>query len=220
MKKTVFALALVSLASSAIAADFSKLAALKAADFGAKTEATAVPLPAAPAKETAEVPQDIVYKFTQVKNDLWRLESDTTWLRSDINRLESDARRIEQGSSNAFFSSDLRRMSMDMSRRANDAQRLAQDVKNLLNLAQKDARLNQLARDIEWNARDLDNRFQFDILNAAQSLEWTVRRVDPKLIGYDSQWAASDLSRYCRDIQWKTRDLRWDAQELVRKTQP
>lgn len=219
MKKTMFALVLVSFASSAFAADFSRLSALKASDIGVKSQA-AVPVPAAPVKEPPEVPQDLVYKFTQVKNDLWRLENDTTWLRSDINRLESDARRIEQGSSSAFFASDLRRLSMDMSRRYNDAQRLAMDVKNLQNSAQKDAKLNQLARDIEWSARDLDNRFQFDIVNAAQNLEWTVRRVDPKLIGYDAQWAASDLSRYCRDIQWKTRDLRWDAQELVRKTQP
>ncbi|MBI4351541.1 MAG: hypothetical protein HY550_08895 [Elusimicrobia bacterium] len=220
MKKAMFALVLVSLSSSAFAADFSELAALKAPDLAVKTDAPAVPVPAAPVKETAEVPQDLVYKFTRVSNDLRRLEADTTWLRNDINRLESDARRIEQGSSNVFFSNDLRRMSMDMSRRAGDIQRLAMDLKSLLNSAQKDSRLNQLARDMEWNARDLDNRFQFDILNAAQNLEWTVRRIDPKKIGYDAQWAASDLTRSCRDIQWKTRDLRWDAQELVRRTQP
>jgi hypothetical protein len=107
-----------------------------------------------------------------------------------------------------------------MARRYSDLQRFVPDMKNLLKLAQKDAKLNQLARDMEWDARDLDNRFQFDIVHSAQNLEYTVRRIDPKLIGYDAQWTAGDLSRTCRDMQWKTRDLRWDAQELVRKTQP
>lgn len=217
MKKAISLMLLAVFVSPAYSLDFS-LARIKAADLDVK--AAAVPAPAAPAREDAQVPQDLAYKFQQFKNDIWRLETDTTWLRNDINRLESDARRIEQGGSAAFFSSDLRRMSMDMSRRANEARRLALDMKNLLNLAQKDAKLNQLASDIEWDARDLDNRFQFDVINAAQNLEWTVRRIDPKLIGYDAQWAASDLSRYCRDVQWQTRDLRWDAQELVRKTQP
>ncbi|MDD2806058.1 MAG: hypothetical protein PHV33_10925 [Elusimicrobiales bacterium] len=218
MKKVLMLLLVVSVVSPAYSLDFS-LAKIKAADLAARAEAVPVPAPSAPAKEDP-VPQDLVYKFQQFKNDLARLETDTTWLRSDIDRLESDARRIEQGGSNAFFSSDLRRMSMDMSRRSNDAQRLAMEMKNLLNLAKKDARLNQFANDIEWSARDLDNRFQFDVQNAAQNLEWTVRRIDPKVIGYDAQWSAADLARNCRDIQWKTRDLRWDAQELVRKTQP
>lgn len=219
MKKALLLLLVASVVSPAYSLDFS-LNKLKVSDLAVK--AAAVPVPAAPAKEDPlpQVPQDIVAKFQQFKNDIWRLESDTTWLRSDIDRLESDARSIEMGSASPFFAGDLRRMSMDLSRRANEAQRLAFEMKNLLGLAQKDAKLNQLASDIEMDARDLDNRFQFEVMNAANNLEWTVRRIDPKLIGYDAQWAASDLSRYCRDIQWKTRDLRWDAQELVRKTQP
>jgi hypothetical protein len=218
MKKVLMLLLVAAVVSPAYSLDFS-LNTLKASNIAAKAPAVAVPAPPAPVKE-GPVSPDLVYRFQQFKNDVWRLETDTTWLRSDINRLEADANRIEQGGSNAFFSSDLRRMSMDMSRRANDAQRLAMEMKSLLNLAQKDSQLNGLATDIDWNVRDLDNRFQFDILNAAQSLEYTVRRIDPKLIGYDAQWTASDLSRACRDIQWKTRDMRWDAQELVSKTRP
>lgn len=217
MIKVLALLLAVTAVSPAYSLDFS-LDKIKAADLDVKAEG--VPVPAAPAKVEAQVPQDLVYKFNQVKNDIWRLENDTTWLRNDINKLESDARRIEQGVSNPFFSSDLRRMSMDMSRRLSDLQRLAADVKNLLSLAVKDAELNRIARDIEWDARDLENRFQFDIVNAAQSLEWTVRRLDPKLVGYDAQWTASDLSRACRDLQWKTRDLSWDARDLAAKTQP
>ncbi len=216
--KKMFALLVVSaVVSPAYSLDF-PLAGMKATDLSAKAAEATVPPPSAPAQE--EVPQDLVYKFNLLRNDLSRLESDTTWLRSDIDRLESDARRIEQGASSAFFASDLRRMSYDMSRRYNDLQRYVMDMKNLLNLAVKDQKLNDIARDIEWDARDLDNRFQFEIINAAQSLEYTVRRIDPKLIGYDAQWNAGDLSRTCRDIQWKTRDLRWDAAELVRRTQP
>lgn len=219
MKKALLLLLVASVVSPAYSLDFS-LDKLYLADLDVKAAPAPAPVPAPAVKAEEEVPQDLVYKFQQLKNDLWRLENDTTWLRSDINRLESDARRIEQGTSSPFFGSDLRRMSTDMSRRLNDLQRYSLDMKNLLNLAKKDAKLNQLASEIEWDARDLDNRFQFDVINAAQSLEYTVRRMDPKLIGYDTQWTASDLSRTCRDIQWKTRDLRWDAQELVRKTRP
>ena len=217
MIKVLALLLAVAAVSPAYSLDFS-LDKIKAADLDVKVEG--LPVPAAPAKIEAQVPQDLVYKFNQVKNDIWRLETDTTWLRNDINKLESDARRIEQGVSNPFFSNDLRRMSMDMSRRLSDLQRLAADVKNLLSLAVKDAELNRVARDIEWDARDLENRFQFDIVNAAQSLEWTVRRLDPKLVGYDAQWTASDLSCVCRDLQWKTRDLSWDARDLAAKTPP
>ncbi|MDA8242602.1 MAG: hypothetical protein M0025_00570 [Elusimicrobia bacterium] len=216
MKRLIIAVSVLFPAVSAYAVDF-RLDQLKLPDLASAAEPQPVP---APAVQKDEVPQELVYRFQQFKNDLSRIENDTTWLRSDISRLESDARRIEQGSSNAFFAGDLRRMKSDMDRRVSDLQRLAFEIKDLQNKAVKDDKLSQLARDIEWDARDLDNRFQFDVLNAAQSLEATVRRIDPKLIGYDAQWNASDLSRACRDIQWKTRDLRWDAQELVRRTQP
>lgn len=220
MKKTLFAIVLLIPAFS-YAGEKISMEKFRAAGFAIPR--VEIPVPAAPAPVAVpkdEVSQDLVFRFQQVKNTLWRMNSDTTWLRSDLDRLESDARRIGQGSSSPFFESDLRRKAMDMSRYANDARALAREVKNLLNLAQKDAKLNQLCRDMEWDARDLDNRFQFDIQNAAQRLEWTVRGIDPKLIGYGSQWQASDLSRYARDTQWQTRDLRWDMQELVRKTQP
>jgi hypothetical protein len=221
MKRTIFSLVLVSLASSAFAADFSTLAALKASDIGVKTEAAVVPLPAAPVKETPQVPQDLVYKFNQVKNDIWRIESDTTWLRSDIDRLESTARRIAQtNSSDPFFQNDLQRMAMDMNRYNSSAQRLGMELKNLLNLAQKDQELNRIARDIERDARTLLNRAQFDIENSTQRLEWAVRGAKPELIGYNAQWQAMDLSRYGRDFTWKVRDLSYDAQSLVSKTQP
>lgn len=219
MRNIVFSLVMLSFAVPASSADFN-LDQIRLPDL---SEAVEVPVAevSAPAEEPVEgVSQDLLYKFQQLRNDLSRIENDTIWVRSDINRLESDARRIEQGSSSAFFASDLRRMKYDMERRKNDLKRLKYDLKDLLNRAVKDDKLNQYARDIEWDARDLDNRFQFDIVNAAQSLESTVRYIDPKIIGYDAQWNASDLSRACRDIQWTTRDMRWDASDLVRKTQP
>ncbi|HNT98061.1 MAG TPA: hypothetical protein PKK31_07355 [Elusimicrobiales bacterium] len=221
MRKVLFAVPLLA-AVTAVAAENPTMESLRGVAFGlpaAEAVVPAVPAPAA-VQRPVQVPQDLLYRFQQFRSELSRIDNDTTWLRNDINRLESEARRIEQGSSAAFFSNDLRRMKYDMDRRRNDLQRLASDIRDLLNRAVKDDGLNRLARDIEWDARDLDNRFQFDVLNAAQSLESTVRRIDPKVIGYDAQWNASDLTRACRDIQWKTRDLRWDAQELVRKTQP
>ena len=221
MKKIIFAVTLVSLASSAFAADFSSLAGLKAADFNVKAAAVIVPVPAKPVKENPQVPQDLVYKFNQVKNDLWKIESDTTWLRSDIDRLENTARRIAQtNSSDPFFQNDLRRMAWDLNRYNTDVQRIGMDLKNLLSLAQKDQGLNNTARDIEMDARTLLNRAQFDIENSTQRLEWAVRGAKPELIGYNAQWTAMDISRNGRDFTWKVRDISYDAQSLVSKTQP
>ena len=221
MKKIIFAVALVSFAASAFAADFSSLAGLKAADFNVKAAAVIVPVPVKPVKENPQVPQDLVYKFNQVKNDLWKIESDTTWLRSDIDRLENTARRIAQtNSSDPFFQNDLQRMSWDMSRYNTDVQRIGMDLKSLLRLAQKDQGLNNTARDIEMDARTLLNRAQFDIENSTQRLEWAVRGAKPELIGYNAQWTAMDISRNGRDFTWKVRDISYDAQSLVSKTQP
>ena len=221
MKKIIFAVTLVSLASSAFAADFSSLAGLKAADFNVKAAAVIVPVPAKPVKENPQVPQDLVYKFNQVKNDLWKIESDTTWLRSDIDQLENTARRIQQtNSSDPFFQNDLRRMAWDLNRYNTDVQRIGMDLKNLLSLAQKDQGLNKIATDIEWDARTLLNRAQFDIENSTQRLEWAVRGAKPELVGHDAQWQAMDISRYGRDFTWKVRDISYDAQSLVSKTRP
>ncbi|MBI4655185.1 MAG: hypothetical protein HY746_00405 [Elusimicrobia bacterium] len=235
MKKILSGIGAVIFAVSLVCAkDFGKIEDLKSGDFSISlpkegetpvAQEPAVVEPQQPVVVAPEpqpqVPQDVIYKFQRVKNDLWRLDSDTTWLRMDIDRLEREASRIaQQNTSSPFFSSDLRRMSMDMSRYYNDSQRIAMDIKNLLNIAQKSEELNKLARDMEWDARDLNNRFQFDVQNAAQRLEWTVRRIDPKLIGHDAQWTAMDISRYSRDIGWKTRDMMWDTQELARRTQP
>lgn len=221
MKKLLFTVPLL-MAVAANAADNPTIENLRSSAFAMPKAEVVVPEAPAPVvtEQPAEVPQDLVYKFNQLKNDLWRLESDTTWLRNDIDRLESEARRISQGSHNSFFSNDLRRMARDMGRWTNDMQSLAFDLKRLVPLAVKDKKLNDIARDIEWDIRDLDNRFQFDVQNSAQRLEWTVRGIDPKLVGYDAQWQASDINRQARDMGRHARDMRWDAQDLVRKTQP
>ncbi|MEW5951966.1 MAG: hypothetical protein GX447_08985 [Elusimicrobia bacterium] len=219
MKKIVSLAVLAVFSSSFVSAKSPSMEDLKAGTFSVNIkQEVALPVPSAPVKD--EVGQDLVYKFQRLKDDLWRLNSDTTWLRNDIDRLEQDARRIAQGSSAAFFSSDLRNMSFNMSRYYNDIQRLSQDLKALLPLAKKDEKLNKIASDIEWDIRDLDNRFNFDVKNSSQNLEWTVRRIDPKIIGYDAQWTAGDISRYARDIAWKTNDMRWDAQKLNDITRP
>ncbi|MEW5905391.1 MAG: hypothetical protein AB1734_01270 [Elusimicrobiota bacterium] len=221
MKIVLFAVPLL-MAVTANAADNPTIESLKASAFAMPVAEVVVPEAPAPVvvEQPVQVPQDLVYKFNQLKNDLWRLESDTTWLRGDIDRLETEARRIQQGSHNAFFANDLRSKARDLGRWSNDMQRLAFDLKRLLPLAVKDKKLNDLARDIEWDVRDLDNRFQFDVQNAAQRLEWTVRAINSSVIGYDAQWQASDISRHVRDIGRHARDMRWDAQDLVRKTQP
>lgn len=217
MIKAVLALAVFASVPAAYAADFD-LQRLDAA-------AVAAPVPGALAAEPqpapAEVPQDLVYRFDRLKNDLWRLESDTTWLRSDLDRLESTARRISMGNSpDHFFQNDLQRKAWEMQRFDTEAQRLRREVNALLQLAVKSDVLNRKARDIDMDASTLLNRFQFEIENAATRLEWTVRGAKPELVGYNAQWNAMDISRNARQLAWNIRDLRYDAQDLVRRTQP
>jgi len=167
-----------------------------------------------------EVSQDVKYKFNQVKDELWRFRSDTIWLRNDIQRLERDARNIASGQNNPWFSYDLRNMAYKMSQYYNDIRRIDDEVRELINIAEKDKELNNIARDIEWYASDIENNFGFYVKNAARDLEYTVRGIDPKLIGYDAQWNAYDISRYARDISNIARNLHWDSWDLVNKTNP
>ncbi|HBA61895.1 MAG TPA: hypothetical protein DCZ92_14005 [Elusimicrobia bacterium] len=218
MKKLLLAVISVSFVSSVSAADFS-LNKLNVKNVGLKAEGLVIPSVPAPKQDTA-VPQDLVNKFTQVKNDLWRLQSDTTWLRSDINRLESEALRITQNNSNPFFQNDLRQMASDMSRYDSDAQRISYAVSGLLSVAQKSPELNKLAQDMDWDARTLLNTMQFDVERSAQNLENTVRRLSPALVGYDAQWKAMDITRYSRDLTWKLRTITSDIRTLLSRTQP
>ncbi len=168
-----------------------------------------------------QIKQDIVYRFNQVKGKVWKLKNDTTWLRTDIQRLEYDAKRIaSSGQQNYWFQHDLRNMAYKMSQWYNDIQSIEYDIKDLLNIAYKDKELNKIANDIDWYIRDIENTFAFDVENAARNLEYTVRSIDPKLVGYDAQWNAMDISRYARDIAYKARYLYWDSRELVNRTTP
>ncbi len=214
MKKIVSLVALLVSCASFVLAKSQNMEELKSGSLSINLRSEVdIPVPSAPTRE--EVSQDIVYKFQNLKNELRMLENDTTWLRNDIDRLEQDARRMAQGYSSAFFASDLRNMHYNMSRYYNDISRLSLDLRNLINLAQKDEKLNGLARDMDFSVMNLDNRFNFEVRNSAQNLEITVRRIDPKIIGYDVQWNASDMSRYARDIAFKTKDMRWDISRLL-----
>jgi len=222
MKKALFLIPMFLLAvSSAYAVDFSEIQALKAADLQVAPEAAAaVPAPAVPVKEE-QVPQDLVYKFNNAANQLRTIENGLTWVRMDMDNLERTARRMAQtNTSDAFFSMDLRRMSSDMSRRVSDLQRAEMDVKNLLNLAQKSKELNDIARNMEWSARDILNEAWPTLENSAQNLEWAVRSGKPEIMGYDAQWTAMDISRYTRDFSYQARNLSRDVRDLVNKTQP
>jgi len=222
MKKALFLIPVFLFAvSSVYAEDFSTLQTLNATDLQAAPEAVpAMPVPAVPVKEE-QVPQDLVNKFNNAASQLRTLENGLTWVRMDIDNLERTARRmIQTNSSDAFFSMDLRRMSSDMSRRVSDIQRVSMDVKNLLGLAQKSKELNDAARNMEWSARDILNESWPTLENAAQNLEWTVRSGKPQIIGHDAQWTAMDISRYTRDFSYQARNLTYDVQDLVRRTQP
>lgn len=215
MIKAVLALAVFTSVPSAYAADFD-LQRLDAAAVAAPVQGAVAAEP-----QPVPVPQDLVFRFDSLKNDLWRFQSDTVWLRSDLDRLESTARRISMGNSpDHFFQNDLQRKAWEMQRYDGEAQRLRREVSSLLQLAVKSEVLNRKARDIEMDASTLLNRFQFEIENAATRLEWAVRGAKPELVGYNAQWNAMDISRYARQLAWNVRDLRYDAQDLVRRTQP
>ncbi|MBI4803571.1 MAG: hypothetical protein HY796_13715 [Elusimicrobia bacterium] len=221
MKKAVYLLSLFAFSVPAVAGGFAKLENLRAADFKiGPAVAVAVPVPATPARED-QVPQDLVFKFKNAANELQRLRNDLTWVRSDLDNLERTARRIIQtNSQDAFFQFDLRRMSSDMSRRFNDMQRVSYEVRNLLNIAQKAKQLNELARNMEWDAGDILREAWPGIQDAAQRLEWTIRSGKPEVIGYDAQWTAMDISRNSRQFTDQARYTYYDAQTLVTRTQP
>lgn len=220
MKRSVCLLSLFAFSAPAFAGGF----AVKAPELklGA-ISAVVVPVPPAPVKAAKEetIPQDLVYKFNNTANELQRMRNDITWLRSDIDNLERTAQRINQtNSQDSFFQFDLQRMSTDMQRRFNDMQRISWDVKNLLNLAQKAKQLNDIARNMEWDASDIMREAWPGIQDAAQRLEWTVRAGKPEIIGYNAQWAAMDISRNARQFTDQARYTYYDAQTLVSKTQP
>ncbi|MBU2572691.1 MAG: hypothetical protein KKH28_01255 [Elusimicrobia bacterium] len=222
MKKAVSLLSLFAFSvTAAYAGGFSKLENLRAADFEiGPAAAIEVPVPAAPVKEDP-VPQDLVYKFNNAAGELRNLRNGLTWVRNDIDSLERKARRIIQtNSQDSFFQFDLRRMSSDMSRRVNDMRRISYDVKNLLNLAQKSKQLNDIARNMDWDARDIMNDAWPGMENSSQRLERTVRSGKPEIIGSNSQWTARDISRNCRDFSYQARNTYYDVQSLVNKTQP
>lgn len=220
MRKILFALAMLSAAPAAYSSDFS-LEKMNAADVGVKAEAASVPAPAAAVKADEQVPQDLVYKFRQVSRELDAIRNDLTWVRNDVDDLERRARQmIQLNSSDSFFQFDLRRMSSDMSRRFSDLQRVAMDVRGLLSLAQKSPDLNKIARDMDWAAGDILSDTWPALENSAQRLEWTVRSGKPEIVGYDAQWTATDISRYCRQLSDQARNTSYDTRTLAAKTQP
>ena len=222
MKKAVYFLSLFALAAPAVYADdFAELQSMRAADFKLPAAAAVVePAPAPPVKEDP-VPQDVVNKFNYAAADLNRMRNDITWLRNDIDNLERTAQRIIQmNAQDSFFQFDLRRMSSDMTRRFNDMQRISYDVRNLLNIAQRSKQLNDTARKMYWDSRDILNEAWPGIQDAAQRLEWTIRSGKPQMIGYDAQWTAMDISRNARQFADQARNTYSDVRNLVTRTQP
>lgn len=220
MKKMILALAVFSSVPAAYSSDFS-LEKLNASDIGVKAEAAAVPAPSAAPKADAQAPQDLVNKFQQVSNELGAIRGGLTWVRSDIDDLESRARRmIQMNFHDAFFQFDLTRMNTEMSRRFNDLQRASMDVRGLLGVAQPSADLNRIAIDMDLAARDILSYTWPALEDSARRLEWTVRSGRPEIVGYDAQWTAMDILRYCRQLSDQARNTSYDTQTLVSRTRP
>lgn len=220
MKKVLLALVMVSSVSAAHSSDFN-LESVKASDLGVTLEAAVVPVPAVPAKETAQVPQDLVNKFRQAASELNSVRNDLTWVGNDMDNLERRVRQMVQtNSSDAFFQMDLMRMKSDMSRRFDNLHRAAVDVKNLVGLAQKSAELNQIARDMDWAASDILRDTWPTLENSAQRLEWAIRSAKPEIVGFNAQWDAMDISRFCRQMSDQARNASYDTRNLVSQTQP
>jgi hypothetical protein len=220
MKKIYGFFAVVLFCSSFLNASGKSIESIKSEKFEFKKVDISLPVEVIAEKDNNAMEEDYSYRFERLSNDLWQFQNNIVWLRNDIDKLAMDARNISYGQNIPFFQNDLRNMSYKMSQLYNDIQRISMDLKNLLTVAKKDSKLNQIASDIEMRSIDIDNKFQFDIVNSARDLELAVRSVDPKIIGYDSQWLASDIYSYSNDIQWKTRDIRWDSQKLYETTKP
>lgn len=223
MKKLFLPLVLVFAVSAARAGEMEKLKALDLQNVNLESiPSVEIPVPeAVKENDPAVVNQNLEYKFNRVAREVADLRNDVIWLDSDLRQLLNKARRIESsGQEDHFFENDLRRMAYDMNDYANAADRIKMDIRNLQNIAVKSEKLNRIARDMEWDIRDMYNDAQFQIENIARDLLYTVRRIDSQIVGYSAQWHASDIERYARDYTWMVRDLNWDIQDLVRKTQP
>ena len=220
MKKVLFAMVLVSSVTAAYSSDFS-LQAINAADLSVKSEAAAVPAPAAPVKVIEMAAQDQLPRFQQAVSELNAVRNDFTWAGSDMDNLESRARQmIQTNSTDSFFQMDLMRMKSDMSRRFDNLQRTAADVRGLLNLGQRSADLNKAARDMDWAANDILRDTWPALENSAQRLEWTIRSGKPEIVGFNAQWDAMDISRFARQMSDQARNASADARNLVSQTQP
>ncbi|MCX5795261.1 MAG: hypothetical protein NTY77_07205 [Elusimicrobia bacterium] len=202
--------ALLALApSSSRAADGSSLEDLKASAFSL------------PVQELAGLLPDQAAKFKAAADRLSRLENGIVWVKDDMAQLEERARRIIQmHAADSLFQFDLRRLKDDSDRRLADIRRSAADIKDLLASAGPSQELNAVVRDMERDARSILSTAWPGMEDAAGRLQGTIQTGTPEVIGYDSQWTASDVSRDCRDFSFQARRVLSDAQALVKQTQP
>lgn len=181
---------------------------------------TDIPVTPAPVKEVFWNSQGLVGKFDLVRKDLFRLESATTWLASDIDRVGTALRIAKTKGDPSSFQRELKIISFSVRRHNAAAGRVRIKVMNLMKLAQKDAELNGIARDMERDADDLLKNAEHYIENAALRLEWAVRGADHGLVGGEAQLEAMNISRDSRELSFKARDISLDAKLLRSRTQP
>ncbi|MCK5582725.1 MAG: hypothetical protein KAI33_02990 [Elusimicrobiales bacterium] len=203
---------------------------LRGADFGginldkiAEMEVSSVKAPRF-VKENAGIKsagQYLIDKFTKVGKDLRQLRNNTVWINNEINRLEMVARKIaSSGQPNHSFVHNLRGVSTAINKYPDDARKIHRDIQSLLNIAVKSDKLNSISKDMQRDARIIYYDAQFRIESAARNLERTVRSAKPEVIGHNTHWVASDITRNAGYYSEKVMSVYFIAQDLTKETQP
>lgn len=205
--------------SSVCAGDFLDLTKLHAGDIELTANGGVLaPTPSVHVKEGL-LEQELIYKFTSISNRIKDLKRDSILVKTDIAVSEKIASRIIQTNNYDFiFLNDLQKLSKEISIHLSEAKQISYELKELLSICQKSSQLNDIARVMELNSREMLNIAWLDIENASENLELTIRSGKPELIGYSALWTATDISVNCKDFSNQARNSYYDVRRIFDTT--
>ena len=175
--------------------------------------------PAVPSPVIREFPaQDPALLFRRRRDALVKFERDTALLKTELAGLERNARGVKTAAEGLRLKNELRSTVAALALRAGEARRITADIKALAPLAVGDKELNGISRELQWRARNLENRFKAGVYNAAFSLELAVNRTPLQFVGSESRRLAAAIRQDCANIETAAGAMRVAAHILVSAT--
>ena len=176
--------------------------------------------PAVPSPVIREFPaQDPALLFRRRRDALVKFERDTALLKTELAGLERNARGVKTAAEGLRLKNELRSTVAALALRAGEARRITADIKALAPLAVGDKELNGISRELQWRARNLENRFKAGVYNAAFSLELAVNRTPLQFVGSESRRLAAAIRQDCANIETAAGAMRVAAHMLVAGTE-